>query len=109
MISCSSKPKKLLIFSKTEAFRHSSIEKGITALTDITASKGIQVKATEDATYITEDSLQQYGAVIFLNTSGDILNSHQQADFERYIQAGGGFLGIHAATDTEYHWPWLIV
>ena len=104
--ACAKKPEKVLIFSKTAAFRHSSIEKGITALTGIAASKGIQVKATEDASYITEDSLQQYGAVIFLNTSGDILNSHQQADFERYIQAGGGFLGIHAATDTEYHWPW---
>ncbi|MEQ9582108.1 MAG: ThuA domain-containing protein, partial [Arenibacter sp.] len=48
----------------------------------------------------------EYSAVIFLNTTGDILNDVQQADFERYIQAGGGFLGIHAATDAEYGWPW---
>jgi len=69
-------------------------------------SKNIQVDTTENAIYFTEDSLKQYGAVIFLNTTGDVLNSRQQADFERYIQAGGGFVGIHAATDTEYNWPW---
>ena len=36
----------------------------------------------------------------------DVLNEVQQSEFERYIQAGGGFVGIHAASDTEYDWPW---
>src|SRR5690606_34457205 len=53
-----------------------------------------------------EEILREYAAVVFLNTTGDVLNEVQQADFERYIQAGGGFFGIHAATDTEYGWPW---
>jgi hypothetical protein len=49
---------------------------------------------TEDASYFNEDSLKNYAAVIFLNTTEDVLNSNQEADFERYIQAGGGFVGF---------------
>jgi cytochrome c len=54
-----------------------------------------------------EENLKRYSAVVFLNTTGDVFNPAQQADFERYIQAGGGFVGIHSATDTEYDWPWF--
>ena len=61
---------------------------------------------TENADYFEEATLQQYAAVIFLNTTGDVLDYPQQASFERYIQAGGGFVGVHAATDTEYDWKW---
>jgi len=43
---------------------------------------------------------------VFLSTTGDVLNIYQQAAFERYMQAGGGYVGIHAATDCEYTWPW---
>lgn len=53
-----------------------------------------------------KDSLQKYAAVVFLNTTGDVLDHYQEAAFERYIQAGGGYMGIHAATDTEYDWSW---
>ncbi|MEM1319761.1 MAG: ThuA domain-containing protein [Bacteroidota bacterium] len=104
--SCSKTEKKVLIFSKTAEFRHASIEAGVQSIRQLMESEGIQVTATEEAVYFTEDSLRQYAAVIFLNTTGDVLNNIQQADFERYIQAGGGFVGIHAATDTEYHWAW---
>ncbi len=104
--SCSESKKKVLVFSKTEGFVHSSIEVGIPAIEKLLDNEGISVDATEDATMITEDVLKTYAAVIFLNTTGDILNGEQEADFERYIQAGGGFVGIHAATDTEYDWPW---
>ena len=104
--SCTSKETKLLVFSKTEGFRHGSIEKGVEAMKILGEQNGFMVDATEDATYFAEEILKEYSAVIFLNTTGDILNDVQQADFERYIQAGGGFLGIHAATDAEYGWPW---
>ena len=104
--SCADKPERVLIFSKTVEFRHSSIEPGTKAVVAMLESKQIQVDTTENAAYFTEDSLKRYSAVIFLNTSGDVLTHAQQADFERYIQAGGGFVGIHAATDTEYDWPW---
>ena len=53
-----------------------------------------------------DSTLKNYSAVIFLCTTGDVLNYLQEAAFERYIQAGGGFVGVHAATDTEYDWGW---
>jgi cytochrome c len=51
-------------------------------------------------------NLKRYRAVVFLNTTGDVLNQSQQVEFERYIQAGKGYLGIHAAADCEYDWAW---
>ena len=96
----------MLVFSKTAGFRHSSIEPGIEAIVRLGQQNGFQVDTTENADNFTEENLQQYAAVVFLNTTGDVLNYYQQADFERYIQAGGGYVGIHAAADTEYHWRW---
>ncbi|QJW92280.1 c-type cytochrome [Spirosoma taeanense] len=96
----------VLVFSKTAAFRHQSIEAGRKALAKMASEKGFGVTFTEDATLFQEPNLKKYNTVVFLNTTGDILNNEQQSSFERYIQAGGGYVGIHAATDTEYEWPW---
>lgn len=106
LISCTKKDKSILVFSKTAGYRHGSIEAGIVALKKLGSENGFKVISTENAAYFLEDSLKEYDAVVFLNTTGDLLNAVQQADFERYIQAGGGFVGVHAATDTEYQWPW---
>lgn len=97
---------KLLVFSKTAGHRHDSIKAGRQALIDMGKGNGFQVEATEDAEMFSLENLQQYSAVVFLNTTGDVLNQAQQTAFERYIQSGGGFVGVHAATDTEYEWPW---
>ncbi len=98
--------KRMLVFSKTEAFRHASIPAGQKALIKLGAENGISVDTTENSTVFTEDNLRRYGAVVFLNTTGDVLDTEQQSAFERYIQGGGGYVGVHAATDTEYEWPW---
>lgn len=100
------KPINVLVFSKTEGFRHQSIEAGKPALTKMAKEKGFSVSFTEDASQFTEQNLKKFNTVIFLNTTGDILNNEQQTAYERYIQAGGGYVGIHSATDTEYEWPW---
>lgn len=96
----------VLIFSKTAGFRHDSILAGVVALRELGEQHYFAVDATEDATYFTDEGLAAYRVVVFLNTTGDILNADQQAAFERFIQRGGGFVGIHAASDTEYDWPW---
>ncbi|MFD1142545.1 ThuA domain-containing protein [Larkinella insperata] len=98
--------RNVLVFSKTAAFRHQSIEAGKKALAKMGGEKGFKVNFTEEANQFTEGNLKKYNTVIFLNTTGDVLNNEQQSAFERYIQAGGGYVGIHAATDTEYEWPW---
>jgi cytochrome c len=99
-------PPRLLVFSKTAGFRHGSIEPGIAAIRRLGQENNFVVDATEDAGVFTERNLRRYQAVVFLNTTGDILDARQQDALERYIQAGGGWVGIHAATDTEYDWPW---
>ncbi|ACU61844.1 ThuA domain-containing protein [Chitinophaga pinensis] len=97
---------RVLVFSKTEGFRHSSIEPGKAAFSKMAAEKNFAVDFTEDASFFNTAVLKRYSAVVFLSTTGDVLNDAQQQEFERYIQAGGGFVGIHAATDCEYDWPW---
>ncbi|PYO76511.1 MAG: hypothetical protein DMD63_14310 [Gemmatimonadetes bacterium] len=97
---------RVLVFSKTAGFRHSSIGVGIGAVKKLGQENGFSVDATEDAGAFTSKNLALYRAVVFLNTTGDVLDNAQQDDFERYIQAGGGYVGIHSATDTEYDWPW---
>lgn len=97
---------RVLVFSKTTGFRHQSIKEGIKAIQQLGAENGFLVDTTEDASRFTEQNLRRYAAIIFLSTTGDVLNSQQQVDFERYIQAGGGYVGIHAAADCEYDWAW---
>ena len=107
LASCSKQGQdRVLVFSKTAGFRHSSIEPGSEALKKLAVKMEIGIDFTEDAEDFNEKNLKNYHAVIFLSTTGDVLNKYQQNDFERFIQAGGGFLGIHAAADTEYNWPW---
>ncbi|TQM79289.1 type 1 glutamine amidotransferase [Saccharothrix saharensis] len=96
---------KVLVFSKTAGFRHSSIPNGVQAIRDLGAANNFTVTATEDAAAFTGANLAQFRAVVFLSTTGDVLNDTQQAAFESYVRAGGGFVGVHAASDTEYAWP----
>ncbi len=97
---------RVLVFSKTEGYRHASIEPGIEAIRGLGQKYGFTVDATEDAEYFTQENLRQYNVIIFLSTSGDVFDEAQQLEFQRWIQAGGGFVGIHSATVTEYDWPW---
>ncbi|MBZ6084680.1 ThuA domain-containing protein [Streptomyces olivaceus] len=96
--------KKVLVFSKTAGFRHDSIPEGIAALKELGTPAGIQVTATEEAGQFTTNNLAKYDAVAFLSTTGDVLNADQQTAFENYIKNGGGYMGVHAAADTEYDW-----
>src|SRR5262249_16095538 len=95
-----------LLFSKTGGFRHDSIRAGIAAIKNLGDHHGFRVDATEDATVFTDEGLAKYHVVVFLNTTGDVLDSSEKAAFERFIRRGRGFVGIHSATDTEYGWPW---
>lgn len=97
---------KVLVFSKTAGFRHDSIPDGIQAVQELGAASGFAVDSTEDAATFTTGTLAQYASVVFLNTTGDVLDASQEAAFMQYIQSGGGFVGIHSASDTEYDWDW---
>jgi cytochrome c len=96
----------VLVFTRTAGFRHDSIPDGIDALQRLGAEYGFGIDATEDPAAFTDANLASYRAVIFLLTTGHVLELDQQAAFERYVRAGGGYVGVHSATDTEYDWPW---
>src|SRR2546423_15158143 len=88
---------RVLVFSKTAGFRHSSIPNGIAAIQKLGQENGFAVDATEDAGVFTEKNLARYSAGVFLNTTGDALDPAQQDAFERHIRAEGGDVGVHSA------------
>jgi cytochrome c len=96
----------LLVFARTTEYRHESIEAGVGALLGLADERGWQLVASEDPEVFSDESLAPLDVVIFLSTTGDVLDAEQEAAFERFIQSGKGFVGVHAASDTEYDWPW---
>jgi type 1 glutamine amidotransferase len=102
----------VLVYSKTTMFRHASITNGIAAIKKLAAENNFSVDATEDASAFTPQNLTRYKTVVFLSTSGDILNDTQQEVFKSYLLQGGGLVGIHAAVAgkaaTEGTWPWYV-
>lgn len=96
----------VLVFDKTAGFAHESIPAGVEAIDAMGGEHGFTVTATDDAAIFTSPDLEDFSVVVFLNTTGDILDEDQQLAMERFIEAGNGFVGIHSASDTEYDWPW---
>lgn len=105
-------PDKVLVFSRTTGFRHPSIEVGVEAIRRLGDEHGFAVDHTEDASLFTSANLGQYRAVVFLSTTGNPLDgAGQRQAFEAFVRAGGGFVGIHAASDqnaeSQQGWPWF--
>ncbi|MGL6162064.1 ThuA domain-containing protein [Microbulbifer sp.] len=97
---------RILVFSKTEGWRHDSIIDGKRAMLELGLREGFAVDISENASLFNSETLDSYDAVVFLSTTGKLFNTRQRGAFERYIRSGGGFVGIHSAADTEYGWPW---
>lgn len=95
-----------LVFSRTTGFRHDSIDEGIAAIEALGLSHDFDVVSTEDPSVFTDEGLDAFQVVIFLNTTGDVLSTEQQGALERFLGDGGGWVGVHAAADTEYSWSW---
>lgn len=102
------KPKKVLIFSKTNGFRHESISAGINAIKKMGMENHFLVDATEDSLAINTKNLDQYQVIIFLNTTGTILAEKQELALQDFMKKGRGFVGVHSATDCEFEWPWYV-
>jgi cytochrome c len=97
---------RLLVFTKTAGFRHASIPVAIKAVRELAGQNGLAVDATEDSTAFSDSNLRGYAAVVFLLTTGDVLDDGQQLAFQQFIRRGGGYVGVHSAADTEYGWAW---
>ncbi|SHG66342.1 Type 1 glutamine amidotransferase (GATase1) [Flavobacterium fluvii] len=98
-------PASILVFSKTGGFRHASIGKGIEVLKKMGGLQHWKMNFSEEASLFTKEELSKYNLILFLNTTGDILNPDEQTAFENYIKSGGNYVGVHAASDTEFDWP----
>ena len=98
----------VLVFTKTNGYRHESIPDGIEAIKKLGRENNFTMDASEDSLVFTPQNLKKYDAIIFLNTTGTILGQEQKLAFINYMQKGGGFVGVHAATDCEYGWPWYV-
>jgi len=99
-------PLRVLVFSRTLGFRHDSIPDGIAAIQALGREHGFVVDATEDAAQFTPADLARYRVVVFMSTTGDVLEGAERDALEGFVRAGGGFVGVHSATDTLYDWPW---
>jgi len=97
---------KVLIFSKTNGYRHGCIPAGIAAIKKLGEENGFEVDATEDSTWFNKATLKKYKALIFLNPTGKVFGPDEEKALQEYIHHGGGFVGIHSATDCEYNWQW---
>lgn len=97
---------QLLVFTKTAGFRHQSIDKGVTTIRTLGVMHSFEITQTEDASIFNSESLSDFDLIVFLSTTMNILNTQQELAFKEYINKGGSFMGIHAASDTEYGWPW---
>lgn len=120
------KPRKLLVFSRTNGFRHASIVTGKLALSEMGAKTGAyEAVVSDDLSNFEKDKIGQFGAICFLSTTqnpfspgkGELLGMSEEEKAEAlkyelqlkenlmaYVKGGGGFVGIHAATDTFYEW-----
>lgn len=98
---------RILVFTRTKGFRHDSIPVGVRCLRELAAAEGLEAEQTEDPAVFTSANLARFRCVVFLSTTGDVLESPaQESAFQEWMESGGAFLGIHSATDTEYTWPW---
>lgn len=97
---------RILVFTRTAGYRHPSIPDGVAAIRRLGERYGFVVEETADAAEFRDERLSGFAAVVFLSTTGDLLDEAQQAALQRYIRRGGGFVGVHAAADAEYDWPW---
>lgn len=99
------KPVNVLVFSKTSGFRHESISSGLKMLYDQSKKQNWIITATENSGLLRDAFLSNFDVVVFLNPSGDAIDTEGQTAFEKFMKSGKGFVGIHAAADCEYEWP----
>ena len=97
---------KVLLITETGGWYHESLEAGVIAVNELAAIHNFDVERQQNAQKITEDKLKKFDVIIFLNTTGDIFDENEKQAIQKFIQSGKGYVGIHAASDTEYNWEW---
>ena len=102
LAGCST-PKNLVVFSKTSGYRHESIPNGVEAIQAIGEELGYTVIHTENSSDIVD---LEYQVLVFMSPTGDVLNETEQHFLQSFVEKGGGFVGVHSATNCEYEFDW---
>jgi len=101
---------QVLLFTKSISYpnRHNSISDGVEMFQELSSKNSFGLTWTDDAAIFDDTSrLNNMDVIVFLNTSGIILNESQKKAFQDYIHNGGNFVGIHSASYTFVNdWPW---
>lgn len=97
---------RILVYTQTLGFRHDSIPAAVDTLRTLAGEAGFAVVHSEDPALFDDDTLAGFHAVVFANTTGNVLDATQRAALEHYVHGGGGFMGVHSAADTGHDWPW---
>jgi len=97
---------RVLIFTKTMGYHHASIPDGVKAIQQLGVEHGFDTDTTSSSELFNSENLKKYKAIVFVSTTGDLFNDDQKAALVNYMKSGGGYVGIHAAADAEYKWPW---
>jgi type 1 glutamine amidotransferase len=106
-LSAQEKEPSVLVFSKTKGYKHKSIPSGIDFFKNLQKETNWKIDFSIDGNDFTSENLKNYKVIVFLNTTGNILEDNQKKAFQKYINRGNGFVGIHAASDTEKEWTWF--
>lgn len=97
---------RILVYTRTLGWRHDSIPQAVDALRELAGEAGFDIVHGEDPALFDDATLAGFRAVVFANTTGDVLDPPQRAAFDRFVRGGGGFIGVHSAADTGHDWPW---
>lgn len=106
-MSCSEKNVNILVFTKANGFKHAAIQKGAETVKEMEKIYPFKVTVSDDSLMFSEQSLKQFDVALFMNTTGNILGNEEKLAFQNFIRNGGGFVGVHAASDTEHDWDWF--
>ena len=97
----------LLVFYETQGFVHDeAIKEGKVMMSKIGNKKNYNIIFAENSNFFEKSYLDKIDVIIFLCTTLDVLDENEEKAMKNFIRNGGGFIGIHSATDTEYEWEW---
>jgi type 1 glutamine amidotransferase len=100
---------KILVYTKNgKGYVHDNIAASVKCIQELGIENKFSVEVSDDPTIFNEENLKKYSLLIFTSTNNDVFdNDQQRLAFRRYIEAGGGFVGLHSVTGTERNWTWF--
>ena len=97
---------EILVYAQYDQYHKDNIPVGILVFKEMAQKHQFGLTWTMDAGIFTEESMKDYATIVFFNTKADQFTDEQKQGLKNYINNGGGFVGIHAATTTDGQWPW---